>query len=415
MKNYNIKKSSIIKELNLSNLVYETYGGKPQEIIVSEEQLNKLVETQYNEQLTPPVNTNVGDSEDLYTDMTVTNEEDIFDDYRHERPSYEKGRFTPGDAEDQSDEGFKEDEIGAYLNMDKLRDYEINEDSEGEETYNYDEDLYHDKGELEDLKRHHDDLHHIDDLKKDMDYDEDRGVGKDDKWRKEAGTDFRESVGDLYVRTKIKQLDIMIEETFGAVRKSIIRERISKLNRKNYTLTEQSEWRGHNPGVSAAAGIDNIIDNLKKAWTFVKDDKTRKQIMNTLTKLNNFMTYTAELIGSGEKQSKARGYDQVADPIPYPDLDEPEGLEDVDDEIIVDEQQIIKPISKSVLKEANSCKGLDSDCDMNFVNKHLFHSNDGYKRTPLTMVQWGAYDDRQRKILMGKAEKVSKGSSIADV
>ena len=53
--------------------------------------------------------------------------------------------------------------------------------------------------------------------------------------------------------------------------------------------------------------------------------------MNTLTKLNNFMTYTAELIGSGEKQSKARGYDQVTDPIPYPNLDEPEELEDIDD------------------------------------------------------------------------------------
>ena len=91
MKNYNIKKSSIIKELNLNSLIYETYGKKPQEIVVSEEQLTRLMEKQYNEQLTPPVNAEVGDSEDFYTDMTVTNEEDIFDDYRYEKPDYEKG------------------------------------------------------------------------------------------------------------------------------------------------------------------------------------------------------------------------------------------------------------------------------------------------------------------------------------
>ena len=46
------------------------------------------------------------------------------------------------------------------------------------------------------------------------------------------------------------------------------------------------------------------------------------------------MTYTAELIGSGSSQRTPRGYDQVSDPIPYPDLDEPEELEDIDDELV---------------------------------------------------------------------------------
>jgi len=351
MKNYNIKKSSIIKELNLNSLIYETYGKKPQEIVVSEEQLTRLMEKQYNEQLTPPVNAEVGDTEDFYTDMTVTNEEDIFDDYRHERPNYEKGEFTPGYTGDQSEEGFKEDEIGAYLNMDKLRDEmdeeakpdfldldkdgnknesmkkaskDMKEDSEGEETYNYSSDEGHDEYRLK-----HDDMSggRRRNLKKDMSYDEDH------EDRGEYGTHF-ESVEDLYHKSQLEQIDLMIAETFTSVRKSIIRERIGKLNRKNYLLSEQqSEWRGRNPGVAAAGGIENIIANLKKAWTFVKDEKTRKQIMNTLTKLNNFMTYTAELIGSGQKQSGARGYDQVTDPIPYPDLDEPEELEDIDDDI----------------------------------------------------------------------------------
>ena len=65
-------------------------------------------------------------------------------------------------------------------------------------------------------------------------------------------------------------------------------------------------------------------------------------------------------------------------------------------------------ISESVLKETNSCKGLESDCDMNFVNKWLFPPRDGWGTTgQLTMVQWGAYDDKQRGILMDKAEKKS--------
>ena len=196
MKKINIRKSSILEGLGNTNKIHETYGVQPQEIVVSEEQLTRLMEKQYNEQLTPPVNVNIGDSEDFYTDMTVTNEEEIFDDYRHEkrpshdkgggghRPSYEEGEFTPGYTADQSEEGFKEDEIGAYLNMNKLRDSlgeeakpdfldldkdgdkkepmkkaakEVNEDSEGEETYNYGSDEGSDEYRLkhDDMSRSH--------------------------------------------------------------------------------------------------------------------------------------------------------------------------------------------------------------------------------------------------------------------
>ena len=409
MKKINLKKSNILEGLGKTKKIHETYGSQPQEILVSEEQLTRLMEKQYNEQLTPPADPAIADSEDFYTDMTVTNEEEIFDDYRHERrpshdkgggghrPSYEEGEFTPGYTADQSAEGFDEDEIGAYLNMDKLRDYEmgegyedidhsdrsefdgrksrvvgvdsnikqqrieeegdvedneenrekvrqtkkamdalekfnsvaLEEDSEGEETYNYGADEGHDEYRLK-----HDDMSrsHRSALKKDMGYDEDH------EDRGEYGTHF-ESVDNLYHKSQLEQLDLMVEETFTEIRKSIVKERIRGLARKNYLLVEQSEWSGgRNPGVSAASGIENIVANLKKAWTFIKDEKTRHQIMNTLTKLNNFMTYSAELIGSGASQRAPRSYDQVANPLPFPDLDEPEELEDIDDEISLGEE-----------------------------------------------------------------------------
>ena len=205
----------------------------------------------------------------------------------------------------------------------------MNEDSEGEETYNYGEDEGRDEYRLK-----HDDMSrsHRSALKKDMGYDEDH------EDRGEYGTHF-ESVDNLYHKSQLEQLDLMVEETFTEIRKSIVKERIRGLARKNYLLVEQSEWSGgRNPGVSAASGIENIVANLKKAWTFIKDEKTRHQIMNTLTKLNNFMTYSAELIGSGASQRAPRSYDQVANPLPFPDLDEPEELEDIDDEISLGEE-----------------------------------------------------------------------------
>ena len=45
------------------------------------------------------------------------------------------------------------------------------------------------------------------------------------------------------------------------------------------------------------------------------------------------MTYSAELIASGRDQRAARSFEDVTNPLPYPEVDEPEELEDVDDEI----------------------------------------------------------------------------------
>jgi len=129
-----------------------------------------------------------------------------------------------------------------------------------------------------------------------------------------------------------------VSRTFSVIRKRIIKERIGGLKVNNYSnrvIMEQSEWRGHNPGVSAASGIENIIASLKKGWSMIKDSTTRKQIQNTLVKLNNFMMYSAELVGSGSSQRAPRSYDQLANPLPFPELDEPEDLEDIDDDLVV--------------------------------------------------------------------------------
>lgn len=93
--------------------------------------------------------------------------------------SHEYRRHKVGGVEKRAGEGPE----GHY------KDY-MDEDSEGEETYNYGRDLHHDSEELHDLEHRHGSRRHIRNLKKDMGYDEKRGVGKDDKWRRERGTHF---------------------------------------------------------------------------------------------------------------------------------------------------------------------------------------------------------------------------------
>ena len=68
---------------------------------------------------------------------------------------------------------------------------EMNEDSEGEETYHYGEDEGEDAKELHDLIKRHATRSHIDALKRDMEYDEDH------EDRHERGTHFREGTEDI--------------------------------------------------------------------------------------------------------------------------------------------------------------------------------------------------------------------------
>ena len=175
---------------------------------------------------------------------------------------------------------------------------------------------------------------------------------------------------------RITELHEDVNRTYRAIRKAIINERTSKLNVNDYSevLSEGFNTGGHNPGASAAAGIENIIDNIKRAYSYVRDSRTRKQIANTLAKLNNFMTYSAELIGSGRDQRAARSYEDVSNPLPYPEVDEPEALEDVDDEISINEEddRWMQDVDKDIEERGTEgvfhkwCveKGFKDGCDM---------------------------------------------------
>ena len=124
---------------------------------------------------------------------------------------------------------------------------------------------------------------------------------------------------------KTKGLHSLISETFEIIRNTIVKENLD-LNIEDYSETiiseSQDEWRGHNPGVSAAAGIENIINSVKKAYDMIKDSDTRRKLANSITKLGNFMSYTAELMGSGASQRAPRSYEDVSDDLPYPEFDE---------------------------------------------------------------------------------------------
>ena len=238
------KKGKLGKSLGHPTSSKKTYGNKPQKVSISEGQFTRLMENFVLEQEESAAfydeidgelsEMNFGDG-DLAVDDTdfqgsfdredFNNSEDLDEEFPDltgdgkvtradilkgrgvdldERRSYEKGMFNPGDgANDESFDGhhFKHDVIGD-LDDDltgKSRRGEVYEDSEGEETYNYDKDLHHDRNELHHLERDRDHSHgsqkhgldqHIAALVNSMKYDEKRGVGKDDKYRREPGTHF---------------------------------------------------------------------------------------------------------------------------------------------------------------------------------------------------------------------------------
>ena len=128
--------------------------------------------------------------------------------------------------------------------------------------------------------------------------------------------------------SKEKEIANLIKESHKLIRNSIINESLG-LNYDNYLeiIVEQGQY-DRNPGTAAAEGLENVLDGIKKAYDMIKDSDTRKKLANSITKLGNFMTYTAELVGSGSSQRNPRSYDQVSKPIPHPEFEELEESED---------------------------------------------------------------------------------------
>ena len=136
----------------------------------------------------------------------------------------------------------------------------------------------------------------------------------------------------LIHKTRLQELEMIIDDAHSIIREAIVTERISGLKRHDYMLMEQGQY-DRNPGIAAAEGIENVINGIRKAYDYVKDPTTKKKIWNTLTKLNNFMAVTAELIGSGASQRAPRATSTITKPLPYPEIEVPEELEDIDDEL----------------------------------------------------------------------------------
>ena len=121
---------------------------------------------------------------------------------------------------------------------------------------------------------------------------------------------------------KPTMVESVISEAFKLIRKSIVRENLN-LNIRDYseTIVEQGQY-DRNPGVAAGEGIENVVNGIKKAYDMIKDSDTRRKLANSITKLGNFMSISAELIGSGASQKAPRSYDEVSDDMPYPELEE---------------------------------------------------------------------------------------------
>ena len=122
-------------------------------------------------------------------------------------------------------------------------------------------------------------------------------------------------------------IDDVIKEAYKLINECIISESIDGLDVGNYILNEQGQY-DRNPGVSAGEGLGVVIDSIKKAWEMIKDSDMRKKIENTLVKLNNFATVTAELMQSGAPGGHTpRHTDKITDKVPYPELEEGEVVE----------------------------------------------------------------------------------------
>jgi|TARA_R110000787_G_scaffold249312_1_gene354919 hypothetical protein len=233
MTKFKVNKKVMLEGLGLGSSGTKTYASKPQEIVVSESQLSRLLE------------------------MTRAYEEESFE------------QIVPGD---QGDIHFHEE----------------------------DEDIFDEYGDMSSVE--------------------------------DTDMTLESDIRGLIHKTRLQELEMIIGDVHSTIREAIVTERISGLNRRDYLLTEQGQY-DRNPGIAAAEGIENVINGIKKAYDYVKDPTTKKKIWNTLTKLNNFMTVTAELIGSGASQTRPRPTSSITNPLPYPEIEVPEELEDIDDDL----------------------------------------------------------------------------------
>ena len=100
-----------------------------------------------------------------------------------------------------------------------------------------------------------------------------------------------------------------VNNIYNKIRIGIVKEGY-RLNIKNYLpiLKEESFYGSgsnrHNPGESAANGIEEIIKSLEKARDMYKGNQVGAMIQNSITRLSNTLTVIGTYVGSGQRQQK---------------------------------------------------------------------------------------------------------------
>jgi hypothetical protein len=134
-------------------------------------------------------------------------------------------------------------------------------------------------------------------------------------------------------RTKSPSIDFNslnenINKTHNRIRIAIVKEGIRGLDIIKYKpiLSESFYGTGsnrHHPGESAAAGLEEIIKGLKKAYDMVTDKNTSKMIMNSIVRLGNTLSVIGTYAGAAQRQSGVDDnwlYGELKD-IPYPEVE----------------------------------------------------------------------------------------------
>ena len=145
----------------------------------------------------------------------------------------------------------------------------------------------------------------------------------------DGGQEDEEVVDDTIVLSleEEDELDEIVNEAYSLINEAIKTERI--------TLLEQGMY-DRNPGVAAGEGIENIINHVKKAWEYIKDPTTRQKLENSIVKLSNFMTKTAELMAAGRDMRAPRADSSILKDMPYPEHEEGYEEEFTDEEEITE-------------------------------------------------------------------------------
>jgi len=316
------KKGKLGKSLGQKSSSKKTFGNKPQNISLSESQFTRLMENfvleqesaAFYDEIDAELAEEFGDGdytgsanfdtenfnnpvdldekkewEDVtgdgkFTQADVLKLRGVELDELDSRRSYEKGMFNAGDgADDESFDGhhYKHSVIGAYDDdlTGKSRRGEVYEDSEGMETYHYDEDLHHDRDELHHLERernhshggHAENLrHHIAALIDSMKYDDKRGVGHDDKYRREPGTHFYHEgngfVNESKKMSKRQQARLLSEAKRELRRRTLREEQMSPPLINPIEEADRLADVFNNNKIKIKYNNDNKVFNIKRAY-----------------------------------------------------------------------------------------------------------------------------------------------------